>query len=132
MNSTIFKAASHILSGVMLVFSVYLLLRGHNNPGGGFIAGLIGVIGFALLMLSHSPAYVYQRLVVRPAIIASIGMSLSIIAGTLSLFVGKPFLTGLWLKGTALGSPLLFDVGIYLVVFGSVLSILLHLEQELS
>lgn len=132
MNSTIFKAASHILSGLMLVFSVYLLLRGHNNPGGGFIAGLIGVIGFALLMLSHTPAYVYRRLVISPAIIAGCGMSLSMATGVVPLFFGQPFLTGLWLPETAIGSPLLFDVGIYLVVFGSVLSILLHVEQELS
>jgi multicomponent Na+:H+ antiporter subunit A len=132
MNSVIFKAASHIVSGMMLIFSVYLLLRGHNSPGGGFIAGLIAVIAFALLMLAESSDYVRQRLFFPPLLIAGGGIMLSLAMGTLPLFFGQEFLSGLWLTNTALGSPLLFDFGVYLAVFGSVLTILLNVEEELS
>lgn len=132
MNSIIFKTASHIVSGMMLIFSVYLLLRGHNSPGGGFIAGLIAVIAFALLMLADSPSYVYQRLLVHPTRIAVFGIAICLLAGILPLCFGRPFLSGIWIPDTALGSPLLFDLGVYLAVFGSVLSILLNVEEELS
>lgn len=132
MNSIIFKTASHIVTGIMLIFSVYLLLRGHNNPGGGFIAGLIAVIAFSLLMLCESPGYVRSRLVIPPSILAGIGVVISLAAGSLPLFFGQAFLSGMWIKGTSVGSPLLFDFGVYLAVFGSVLTILLNVEEELS
>lgn len=132
MNSVIFRAASHIISGMMLIFSVYLLLRGHNSPGGGFIAGLIAVIAFALLMLAETSAYVRQRLFIPPPIIAGGGIIISLATGTLPLFFGQQFLSGLWIENTALGSPLLFDLGVYLAVFGSVLTVLLNVEEELS
>lgn len=132
MNSSIFKAASHIISGMMVIFSIYLLLRGHNHPGGGFIAGLIAVIAFALLMLAETPHYVYQKLFVSPPAIACTGLVITIIAGAAPLFLKKAFLSGLWLTDTALGSPLLFDLGIFLAVFGSVLSVLLKVEEKLS
>ncbi len=82
MNSVIFRTGSHIVTGIMLIFSLYLLLRGHNSPGGGFIAGLIAVMAFALLILSESPEYVRQRLVIPPPILAGIGvLALVISAG---------------------------------------------------
>ncbi|MGO0309118.1 MnhB domain-containing protein [Endozoicomonas acroporae] len=130
MSSIIFRTSAHIVTVLMLVFSVYLLLRGHNNPGGGFIAGLIAVIAFALLMLAETPAYVRERLVYPPATFAGSGVAIALFAGLLPLFFGQPFLSGLWLG--KIGSPLLFDVGVYLAVIGSVLMILLNVEEELS
>lgn len=130
MSSIIFRTSAHIVTVLMLVFSVYLLLRGHNNPGGGFIGGLIVVIAFALLMLAESPAYVRERLVYSPIAFAGFGVVLALLAGVLPLFFGQPFLTGLWLG--KIGSPLLFDVGVYFAVLGSVLTILLNVEEELS
>lgn len=132
MNSVIFRTGSHIITAVMLIFSVYLLLRGHNSPGGGFIAGLIAVMAFALIMLSESPHYVRQRLMIPPPMIAGIGVLISLLAGSLPLFFNQAFLSGLWIKGTVLGSPLLFDLGVYLSIFGSVLTILLNVDEELS
>lgn len=130
MNSIIFRTSAHIVTGVMLIFSVYLLLRGHNSPGGGFIAGLIAVIAFALLMLAESPDYVRARLVYPPAAFAGIGVVISLTVGILPLVLGQAFLSGIWIAN--LGTPLLFDIGVYLAVFGSVLMILLNVEEELS
>lgn len=130
MSSIIFRTSAHIVTVLMLVFSVYLLLRGHNNPGGGFIAGLIAVIAFALLMLAETTDYVRERLIYPPAAFAGSGVLIALFAGLLPLFFGQPFLSGLWLG--KVGSPLLFDVGVYLAVIGSVLMILLNVEEELS
>lgn len=130
MSSIIFRTSAHMVTVLMLVFSVYLLLRGHNNPGGGFIAGLIAVIAFALLMLAETTDYVRDRLVYPPAVFAGSGVLIALLAGLLPLFFGQPFLSGLWWG--KIGSPLLFDIGIYLAVIGSVLMVLLNVEEELS
>ena len=132
MESLIFRTGSHIITGLMLIFSVYLLLRGHNSPGGGFIAGLISVIAFSLLMIAEGSEYVRKRLYVRPPFYAAIGILICLIAGLIPLFSNKAFLSGLWFEGTSVGTPLLFDFGVFLAVFGSVITILLNVEEELS
>lgn len=132
-QSLIFATTAHIVSTLMLVFSLYLLLRGHNEPGGGFIGALIAVIGFALLMFAESPKYVRDRLHYKPLSIAMFGISLSVSAGLISIVFNLPFLTGLWWKEVLpLGTPLLFDVGIYFAVIGGVMGVLLHVNEVLD
>lgn len=133
MNLLIFRTAAHLVSGLMLVFSVFMLLRGHHEAGGGFIGALIAIIAFGLLMLAESPFYVRRRLRFPPQAIALAGLGFCLLAGLLGLFAGKPFLTGLWWKDILpLGTPLLFDVGVYLAVIGAVLTVLLALDEELG
>ncbi len=64
-HSLIFSTTAHIVFTLMLLFSLYLLLRGHNEPGGGFIGALIAVIGFALMMYAESPRYVRNVCTIR-------------------------------------------------------------------
>jgi multicomponent Na+:H+ antiporter subunit B len=52
-NTLIFRTLAPFIAGLVLVFSVFVLLRGHNEPGGGFIAGLIAASAFAILGISH-------------------------------------------------------------------------------
>lgn len=132
-DSLVFRTTAHIVAALMMVFSIYLLLRGHNAPGGGFIGALIAVIGFALLMLAESARYVRERLRYSPMKIAQMGIVLALLAGAMGLAAGQPFLTGLWWKEVLpLGTPLLFDFGVYLTVFGGVLGILLRINEELD
>lgn len=133
MKSIIFKTTAHIVIGIMLLFSLYLLFRGHNEPGGGFIGALIAVIALALLVLAESPEYVRKRIRFSPSLIAVTGVMISLGSGILAVFKGQAFLTGIWWKSVVpIGTPLLFDIGVYLAVTGAVLSILLHLAEELS
>lgn len=132
-RSLIFATTAHIVTTLMLMFSLYLLLRGHNAPGGGFIGALIAVIGFALLIFAESPQYVRERLNFAPLNIALFGIALSFVAGLMSVALGLPFLTGLWWKTILpLGTPLLFDVGIYLAIIGGVMAMLLRVKEELD
>jgi multicomponent Na+:H+ antiporter subunit A len=132
-QSLIFATTAHIVAALMLVFSVYLLLRGHNEPGGGFIGALIAVIGLSLLMFAESPKYVRSRLYFKPFFIALSGITLSLVSGALSFAFDKPFLTGLWWKDVIpLGTPLVFDVGVYLAVIGGVMGMLLRINEELE
>ncbi|MDF2153838.1 hydrogen gas-evolving membrane-bound hydrogenase subunit E [Vibrio sp. CAU 1672] len=132
-QSLIFSTTAHIVAVIMMVFSFYLLLRGHNAPGGGFIGALIAVIGLSLLMFSESTRYVKQRLRYPPLNVALFGILLALFSGGVSLLQGLPFLTGLWwLEGVKLGTPLLFDIGIYFAVVGAVMTVLLRVNEELG
>ena len=138
MNSVILRTISRFLVGLMLLFSIFLLLRGHNEPGGGFIGGLVAAAGIIVYGIADGPAAVRDILRVDPRAIAMVGLLAAIAAGLIAAFAGAPFLTGLWTfigatpddKGLAIGTPLLFDIGVYLVVVGGVLGMVVALEEE--
>ncbi|MEO1225794.1 MAG: Na+/H+ antiporter subunit B [Pseudomonadota bacterium] len=138
MKSLILRTATRPLAALMLLFSIYMLWRGHNEPGGGFIGGLIAAIGYALYAISHGAAAARRVLRVDPRVIAMVGLALAIIAGLVPAFSGEPLFTGKWLflgdyeggSGLPLSTVLLFDIGVYLVVLGSVLALVLALEEE--
>ena len=131
MTSVILKAATRLLGAIVLVFAVYLLWRGHHEPGGGFIAALVAATGFALATLAGGPGSVRRGLMVAPQHLIAAGLGLSLLAGMAAVLSGQPFLTGLWwsVQKAALGTPLLFDAGVFLVVLGAILTVLLALEE---
>ena len=138
MSSLILRAATRLLVSLMLVFSLYMLLRGHNDPGGGFIGGLIASIGFALYAIAHGTGAARRALRVDPPAIALIGVGVALLSGLAAVLAGEAPFTGQWWflgagpedKGLPLSTVLLFDIGVYLVVVGSVLSLVLALEEE--
>lgn len=139
MNSIIFRTVSRLLMGLMLLFSLFLLWRGHNEPGGGFIGGLVAAAGLIVYGLADGPNSMRMILRVDPRSIALVGLLMTVIAGMLPLFQGADFLTGLWLfigatptdKGLAIGTPLLFDIGVYLTVVGGVVGMVIAIEESL-
>ena len=136
MNSLILRTATPFLTALMLLFSIFVLLRGHNEPGGGFIGGLIGVSAIAVYTIAEGLASVRRALVVPPITIAGAGLCMAALSGVASLLFGDAFLTGLWwipafnpdLK--YFSTVVLFDVGVYLVVVGSIVGIALALEER--
>ncbi len=126
----------------MVAFSFFILLRGHNEPGGGFIGGLIATTAFALYAKALGVAATRAALQVPPASIAVAGLGLATLAGLWGLVAGGAFLEGMWplltttpdggKAGLPVGSVLLFDLGVYLVVVGSVLAILFALEEDVG
>jgi multicomponent Na+:H+ antiporter subunit B len=139
MNSLIFKTVSRFLVGLMLLFSIFLLLRGHNEPGGGFIGGLVAAAGIIVYGIADGPAAIREVLRADPRVIAMSGLLTALLAGLLAAPAGAAFLTGLWTfigatpdsKGLAIGTPLIFDIGVYLVVVGGVLGMVIALEEEI-
>ena len=137
MRSLILVTAARLLTPLLLLFSVFLLLRGHNEPGGGFAGGLVASAAFILLAISRDPAAARRALRVEPQILIGAGLLVAIAAGVLGLLVGDPLLTGQWLEiplpgegELDLGTPLVFDVGVYLVVLGATLTMVLTLAEE--
>ncbi|MEL6466530.1 MAG: Na+/H+ antiporter subunit B [Pseudomonadota bacterium] len=139
MNSIILRVGTRYLCGILVLFSLYMLIRGHNEPGGGFIGGLIGSTGFVLFAIACGTADARAALKVLPQNIAMAGLGIALLAGIAAALFGDALFTGQWLfinetaddKGIPLSTVLVFDIGVYLVVFGSILSIVFAMEEEI-
>jgi multicomponent Na+:H+ antiporter subunit B len=132
MNSLILSAVTRLVGLLMMLFSIYLLLRGHNEPGGGFVGGLVAASAVALVAMANGAAASRRALLVEPRVLVIGGLALAVVAGILAAFAAEPFLTGLWqfVGGLPLGTPLLFDVGVYFTVFGAVAMLILTIEGD--
>lgn len=136
MSTLIFRTIAPYLAALMVLFSVFVLLRGHNEPGGGFIGGLIGASAMAIYGIAYGVGEVRRALYFHPNALAGFGLLMSALSGLAAVLADRPLLTGLWwlpeVQGVELpiSTVLAFDVGVYLVVLGSVTSIALSLEER--
>lgn len=135
MQSLILSVAVRSLLPLLLLFSFFLLIRGHNEPGGGFVGGLVAAAAFALYAIAEGVEQVRKALRVDPRVLIGAGLFVALCSGLFSLLQGRPFMTGLWYKQAVpvlgkVGTPLLFDAGVYLVVVGIILTIILTLAEE--
>lgn len=137
MSTLILRTATRYVAPILLLFSIYLLLVGHNYPGGGFVGGLSASSAFALYALAYDVASARLLLRISPIALSGWGLLIATFSGLFGPLRGKPILTGTWttvhLPGfdtIKLGTPLLFDLGVYLVVLGVTMGILFALAEE--
>lgn len=127
-TSPVLSASARYTAPAMLVFSIYLLLRGHNDPGGGFIGGLVAAMSAILMHLARPSAPLRVFALSAPALMV-LGLATAALSGLPGLISGDGYLAALWggeialpaVGKVKLGTPLLFDIGVYLVVAGVVL-----------
>lgn len=133
MNSLIFATFSRILFGLMLVVSIFVLYRGHNEPGGGFVGGLIAAAGFATLALARGVETARAALRFEPMTVIGFGILAALLGGLPGLWLDDSFLAHQWaiLGSFHIGTTLLFDIGVYLVVLGGILSLILRFYEGL-
>lgn len=180
MKTVILATAIRILVPVFQIFSIYILIRGHNHPGGGFIGGLVGSIALIFYVMAYGPKQEVQILFefdrlknrnilyhirarrhfhivrlntarrqkadgekywqhglfrVEPMLLMATGLFLATTSGLFGFFYAEPYMSGLWsdfylpIIGK-LGTPILFDTGVYLLVMGIVLKISFVLSEE--
>ena len=136
MTSLILKTTARYLMPLLLLFSVFLFLRGHNEPGGGFAGGLVAAAAFALYSIAFGAAEARRVLRVEPRWLIGLGLLIALASGVIGLLGRQPFLTGLWgylwlpgLDRMDVGTPVLFDLGVYLTVTGVTLTIIFALEE---
>jgi len=134
MNTIILKTASKYLLPLLLLFSIFILLRGHYLPGGGFVGGLVASIAFVLHAFANSLKDARNLIKVHPGFLMPVGLTLSLVSGALPMFVNKSFMTGLWFAEQvpvigSLGTALFFDIGVYLVVVGATLTIIFTISE---
>jgi multicomponent Na+:H+ antiporter subunit B len=121
---------------VMLAASVWILLRGHNAPGGGFIAGLVAVAATALIAIVYDVDSARRRLPLRPLQLAVVGVLIALISGIPGVWADLPFLTHQWQSiefagaSLKLSTVLLFDAGVYAAVWGSFTTYLFALLDD--
>ena len=136
MNSLILRTATKYILPLLLMFSVFILLRGHYLPGGGFVGGLVAAVGFVLHMFTYGVENTRKLLGIHPNKLLPYGLSLALLSGFAPVFLtGEPFMTGVWMKNAIpvigkVGSALFFDLGVYIVVFSVSLTILFTISEE--
>lgn len=135
MTSLILSTAVRYLFPLLLLFSVFLLLRGHNEPGGGFVGGLVWAAAFSLYAIAKGVATARRALSVDSRTLIGLGLLMAASSGIVALVAGQPFMTGLWTEQPIpvlgkVGTPLLFDTSVYLVVIGVTLTIIFTLAEE--
>jgi multicomponent Na+:H+ antiporter subunit B len=142
MDSLILRTATRLLLPLVLILAVFVFNRGHNDPGGGFVGGLLAAIAFALLEKAQGLEAARRALYFRPQSIAAVGLGCTLVSGLWGAFAYGYFLKGVWplitideeggKHGLPFGSILLFDFGVFLVVLGGVCGILFALEEVVA
>ncbi len=126
-----------LLLPIALVVSFYLFMRGHNQPGGGFVAGLVMSVAFILQYMVAGTQWVEAQMSLRPMRWMGFGLLSATLTGLGALFAGYPFLTThTWhfslpvLGDIHIASALFFDIGVYAMVVGSTLLMLTALGHQ--
>jgi monovalent cation:proton antiporter len=137
MSSLILTTAARLVFFVIMLFSLYLLLRGHNSPGGGFIAGVMTALGVLLQAMAADLQYVRTVLRIEPRLLTGLGLLTSLTTGLVALLLGYPFLTSTFghvhvplLGDVEIATAFFFDLGVYLVVAGGTLLMMMTLAEE--
>jgi multicomponent K+:H+ antiporter subunit A len=135
-HPAIMAALTRLLLPLALLVSVFIFLRGHNQPGGGFIAGLVTAVALILQYLTNGVEWTQARISSNMHPVIGTGLLIGTLTGLASLAFGHPFLTSTFthvhwpiVGEFELASAIAFDLGVYLVVVGSTLLILVHLGR---
>lgn len=134
MKSLILSVATRLLLPLLLLFSFFLLLRGHNEPGGGFVGGLVASAAFALYTISAGVEQARNAIRYETVTFIGVGLFIAVISAILPLFLDQPFFTILWYPYEVpvlgkVGTALTFDLGVYLVVIGATLTIVFAMAE---
>lgn len=136
MNSVILQIAQRYVRALLLFFAVFALLRGHNHPGGGFIGGLLAGLSIVMKGFAFNMEQIEKEMRLSNRGFMGIGLALIVLSILPSLIMGKEFMKGMWmvvplpvLGDLKLGTPLLFDTGVFFIVIGVVLMFLFTLKK---
>lgn len=136
-NDVYLHTASQVLVFLIMTYAIYILFAGHNNPGGGFVGGLVTATGFVLLYLAFDSRTVRQIIPANFRNIGAIGVLIAVLTGAVPALAGEPFLTHrtahahLPLFGDVhLATAVLFDVGVFLAVLGTAMTIISNISED--
>jgi multisubunit Na+/H+ antiporter MnhB subunit len=122
---------------MLVILSLVVLYRGHNEPGGGFIGGLMLGAAYILYAMAFGVNKTQKSIFFSPVNLTAIGLLIALLSGVPALLAGDVFMTGEWVTFFAqsafelkLGTPLLFDVGVYLTVAGMLMLVMFSIMEE--
>jgi len=135
MTSSILQTATRVLMPLLLLFAVFLTLRGHNQPGGGFVGGLVAAASFVLYSIAYGVDAARRALLVKPSTLLGVGLLVALASGMPGVAQGRPFMSAVWTTvgsgsgSVHLGTPMVFDAGVFLAVVGVVVTIVFTLAE---
>lgn len=137
MRSLILRTAARYLIPLLLLISIFLLIRGHNAPGGGFVGGLTAATAFVLYALAWEAESARRLIGLDAGTVIGTGLAIALGSGLVAPLTGGALFESRWFEPhlpgfgpVPVGTPLFFDVGVYLVVAGATVLLLLELQQE--
>jgi len=137
MGSVLLKIAASHMRPLLIVLSVLVLYRGHNEPGGGFIGGLMLGSAFILYAMAYGVPKTQNSIFFDPVNFTGLGLLVALVSGLPAILMGEMFMTGQWVTLFAdtffelkLGTPLLFDVGVYFTVAGMLMLVMFSILEE--
>lgn len=134
-DSIILRTVARLMLPILLLLSLFMLVRGHNLPGGGFIGGLVAASAFILQIIAYGPMHIRKIIPVNFLNMAAVGVIFAAAWGLAGLVTDQAYMQAYWLKESIpgigkLGTPVLFDVGVYLTVIGVTTQLALVLAEE--
>ncbi len=137
MESVLLKIAASHMRPLLIVLSVVVLYRGHNEPGGGFIGGLMLGSAFILYAMAYGVKKTQKSIFFDPVNLTGLGLLIALASGLPAILMGEIFMTGQWITlfsntffELKLGTPLLFDVGVYFTVAGMLMLVMFSILEE--
>lgn len=134
MRSVILCTAVRFITPLLLLFAIFLFYRGHNEPGGGFISGLVAASAFSLMVIADGVKAARRAMRADPRGMMALGLTLAVGSGFFAIGSG-PYMTGTWIEiptllGTGkLGTPLLFDLGVFFIVLGATMTMVFSIRE---
>jgi multisubunit Na+/H+ antiporter MnhB subunit len=137
-DSLILRTAVRLVLPLTVLLAIYAALKGHNSPGGGFIAGLVATVGLCTYRMAFGESAFHRLVPVHPRWLVVTGLGLAVTVAVIPLLAGKPLLrsgsTVLHLGGEELHlvSATVFDLGVLVVVVGVAVGMITRLGEELD
>jgi multicomponent Na+:H+ antiporter subunit B len=134
-DSIILRTIAKLMLPLLLLLSLFMVVRGHNLPGGGFVGGLLAASAVILQIVAFGPHRARELIPINYLRLAAWGVVFAATWGLLGLLAGQPFMTAFWLPMPIpgigkIGTPVLFDIGVYLTVTGVTSQLALVLAEE--
>lgn len=139
MTSPLFRTSMRLILPLSLIFAAYMFFKGHNEPGGGFIAGLVASVALAVYRMAEGPTALKRLLPIKPGLMAATGLGIALLTAVAPMLFGRPFLTShlahITLANHAdlhISSSLFFDLGVLIVVVAASVGMINRLTEELE
>ncbi|MBB6452819.1 multicomponent Na+:H+ antiporter subunit B [Salirhabdus euzebyi] len=136
-NDLILRTTTALIAFILLAFSIYLFLAGHNAPGGGFIGGLMTAAAIILMYMTYGLDTMNKVIPLNFKLLVPIGLLIATLTGVGSFVFDQPFLSQTYtyvhlpiLGDAELATAMLFDLGVYLTVIGITLTIILSIADD--
>ena len=139
LSSSLFRTAMKLILPLGLLFAAYMFFKGHNEPGGGFIAGLVAAVVLAVYRMAKGPAALKSLLPIKPGVLAATGLLIALVTALTPLAFGLPVLTSytgaIPLPGADpyhFSTVVFFDLGVLIVVIAVSVGVIHRLTEELE